>query len=556
MSDQSNKYLKRFERERAARLEAERLLEEKSEALYLSLLEVQSSQGMLQSALASMADGFLLLNRDNEVVLANDQLRKIYSRRSDIFAVGGSIEAGFEELITHPDFILVKDRLKTESYFEIEFSDKTTVSVSLGTTPEGYLASTHRDITELKHVEVERRQLLIDLMRSQRMEAIGRMSGMIAHDFNNIIASIKGFAGFLQEDLPDDPALHGMVHRILSATARAQDLIKQILEYGNQQQGAVHQVSIIPVVEDCIEMLEPTMSSQIEVSFYPPEKPVWIKGNESRLGQLFTNLLTNAARALGENCGRISVLVETRENLDLNQTQSVHPDLSFEQDAAQTALGKLYFDEKCAHISVCDTGEGMDQPLIDKVFEMYFTTRSEAIHGGIGMSSVAEVVSEYGGGIKITSEENQGTIVEVVFPLLDRITSQLAQTNKEHKDLVHNQFDVLLIDDDKNVGEMIQQMLERSGISVEYFTSSQTARHMLLNDQNRWKLVISDQIMPEIKGTDIYTEIRQKDINIPFFICSGNIDPGSEEIIDSLRNYIISKPVDREMLLEKISPFL
>lgn len=556
MSDQNSKYLKRFERERAARLEAERLLEEKSEALYLSLLEVQSSQGMLQSALASMADGFLLLNGDNEVVLVNDQLSKIYSRRSDIFETGGSIDAGFEELVTHPDFILVKDGLKTESYFEIEFSDETTVSVSLGTTPEGYLASTHRDITELKHVEFERRQLLIDLMRSQRMEAIGRMSGMIAHDFNNIIASIKGFAGFLQEDLPEDPALHGMVHRILSATARAQDLIKQILEYGNQQQGAVHQVSIIPVVEDSIEMLEPTLSSQIEVLFDPPEKPVWIEGNESRLGQLFTNLLTNAARAIEDERGRISVLVETCENFDLNRKQVVHPDFTFERDAAKTAFGKLYLDQKCAHISVCDSGRGMDQALIDKVFEMYFTTRPEAIHGGIGMSSVAEVVSEYGGGIKITSQKNQGTIVEVAFPLLDRMTSQLAQTNKERKDLVHNQFDVLLIDDDKNVGEMIQQMLERSGISVEYFTSSQSALQMLLNDRNRWKLVISDQIMPEIKGTDIYTEIRQNNIDIPFFICSGNIDPGSEEIIDSLRSHVIPKPVDREMLLEKITPFL
>lgn len=166
------------------------------------------------------------------------------------------------------------------------------------------------------------------------------------------------------------------------------------------------------------------------------------------------------------------------------------------------------------------------------------------------------MISEYGGGIKITSQKKTGTVVEVVFPLLVKEKIQLASSKLDPKDASSPRFDVLLIDDDQSVGEMIKQMLERSGLSVEYFSSSRAARDLLIRDQKRWKLVISDQIMPEIKGTDIYFEIREHDIDIPFFICSGKIDPSSEGIVDVLRDNLIQKPVDKELLLQKIQPYI
>jgi|GEM_PF-2517179 len=538
MTDRPDKFLKRFERERVARIEAERLLEKISGELYQSLLETKKSQDMLQSAMSSMADGFLLLNA--------------------IFDTGNSIVEEFQELVSHPDYVAVKSGSEPEAYFEIEYFDETIVSVSIAPTPEGHLASTHRDITAVKKSEVEKRELLIDLMRSQRMEAIGRMSGMIAHDFNNIIAAIQGFAGFLQEDLPEDPALHDMVHRIISATSRAQDLIKQILEHGNQQQASVHQVSLMPVIDDCVDMLLPTLESKIHVDIDAPEKPIWVEGNVSRLGQLFTNLLTNSARAIKEKSGSIYIAVEIHEGFEFQEYRppgSQIPPAS-DSDSAITVLGNLNYSGNCVVVNILDTGCGMTQIECDRIFEMYFTTRENAIHGGVGMSSVAEVVTEYEGGIQVSSKKNIGTIVTVVFPLLKK----LKLTSNSYKQDISNtqtqQFDILLVDDDINVGEMAKKMLERSGISVEYLSSSKRAADMITENPSRWKLIVSDQIMPDLKGTDLYLALKDRQIDLPFVICSGKIDTESEMVIRALKIDVIPKPIDKETMLEKVKYYL
>jgi len=556
MTDRPDKYQKRFEREHAARIEAERLLEKISGELYQSLLETKESQDMLQSAMSSMADGFLLLNANDEIIIANEQIRKIYANRRHIFETGNSIFEGFQELISHPDYIAVKSGAKPEAYFEIEYADETIVSVSIALTPEGHLASTHRDITALKKSETEKRELLIDLMRSQRMEAIGRMSGMIAHDFNNIIAAIQGFAGFLQEDLPEDPALHDMVHRIISATSRAQDLIKQILEHGNQQQTSVHQVSLIPVIDDCVDMLLPTLESRVDIDIDAPEKPIWVEGNESRFGQLFTNLLTNSARAIKEKSGSIYIAVEVHEEFDFQEYRPPGLATSLATDPAVTVLGNLSYSGNCVVVNILDTGCGMTQIECDRIFEMYFTTRENAIHGGVGMSSVAEVVTEYEGGIRVSSKKDIGTIVTVVFPLLKNTKFALESTEQDSLDSEVEQFDVLLIDDDINVGEMAKKMLERSGISVEYLSSSKRAVGLIMENPSRWKLIVSDQIMPELKGIDLYLELKTQQIDLPFVICSGKIDTESEKVIRALKIDVIPKPIDKETMLEKIKHYL
>ncbi len=556
MTDRPDKFQKRFERERAARIEAERLLEKISGELYQSLLETKESQDMLQSAMSSMADGFLLLNANDEVILSNEQIRKIYANRRHIFDTGHSILEEFQELVSHPEYVAVKSGSRPEAYFEIEYVDETIVSVSMASTPEGHLASTHRDITALKKSEIEKRELLVDLMRSQRMEAIGRMSGMIAHDFNNIIAAIQGFAGFLQEDLPEDPALHDMVHRIISATSRAQDLIKQILEHGNQQQASVHQVSLIPVIDDCVDMLLPTLESKVHIDIDAPEKPIWVEGNESRLGQLFTNLLTNSARAIKEKSGSIYIAVEVHEGFEFQDYHPPGSQISPASDSAITVLGNLSYSGNCVVVNILDTGCGMTQIECDRIFEMYFTTRENAIHGGVGMSSVAEVVTEYEGGIQVSSKENIGTIVTVVFPLLKKLNLASDPFKQDNSNTKNQQFDILLVDDDINVGEMVKKMLERSGISVEYLSSSKRAADIITENPFRWKLIVSDQIMPDLKGTDLYLALRDRQIDLPFVICSGKIDTESEMVIRALKIDVIPKPIDKETLLDKVKQYL
>ncbi|MBT8049312.1 MAG: response regulator [Xanthomonadales bacterium] len=554
MTETLEQLRRKLARERTARLEAERLLEEKSDELYESLMHVQSSETLLRSALSSMYDGLLLTNQYHEVILANDQMCEIYSGQASLFKKGTKLEGAFDELLGHPDYRAMLEQSQTKASFRIQLADQRTVSVGVRFTREGFIASTHRDITQLLENEEERRRLLADLMRAQRMETIGRMSGTIAHDFNNIIASIKGYAGFLEEDLADDADMLDSAQRILAAAEKAERLIQQILEIGNQQQAPRHRVSLIPVIEESLDMFVHTLPDGADVEFDPPDEPIWVEANETRLGQLFMNLLTNARRAMIGRTGRLGIFFDCFDRLDLTSTPNETP--SFPQGQISGAhSGQIVFDTPCVRVTLVDQGCGIEPELIERIFEMYVTTREDGSHGGVGMSSVADIAADYGGGVRITSALGSGTAVEIALPLAKEQRLR-APEQRSSNPQDGGSADVLLVDDDENVGEMLRQTLERAGITAEYHSKPQAALDLLLEDHRRWKVVVSDQIMPKLRGSDIFARLREAGIDIPFILCSAQIDPGSGEIQDWLQDDFIGKPVDGEELLDKVRRYL
>jgi len=157
---------KRFKRERAARVEAERLLEEKADDLYSSLIRVQSSEALLRTALTSMSDGLLLTDESNEIILLNDELKVLYSDIAPLFFRGAQLSGRFDALLSHPDYMNLVQSGAGQAQFEIDLPGNRVVSVAVRVTNEGFIASTHREITNLRLAEMERRRLLVELMRS------------------------------------------------------------------------------------------------------------------------------------------------------------------------------------------------------------------------------------------------------------------------------------------------------------------------------------------------------------------------------------------------------
>lgn len=408
---------RRLARERAARGEAERLLEEKSEALYHSLTRAEASEALLQSALDSMADGLLLAKIDGEIILANRMMETIYPDLVRFIEPGRHMGPGFAFLLENEAYRRVLDGEAGEGSAELALDDGRTVSVIIGLTGEGYIASTHRDVTADKRAESERHKLLLDLSRSQRLEAIGRMTGMIAHDFNNIIAAISGFAGFLADDLAKDSANGKLADRIVSATERANALIGQILEYGNRQQAPMQAVSLVPMLEDCVDMIEPDLPVTGNLVFDPPEMPLWVRGSEKGLGRLFTNLLRNSLRAMEGRPGRLEIRVEALPQTDLRGARYEDAETGA-LDGASKLSGRHAFPDPCIRVTVIDAGCGIPPGVMERIFEMFYTTRPEGSSGGVGMSSVADILLECDAGIRIDSTEGVGTAVQVV---LDRM---------------------------------------------------------------------------------------------------------------------------------------
>jgi signal transduction histidine kinase len=548
MTDSPKSLQRRYEREKAARLEAESLLEEKASELYETLMRVNSSEALLRSALNSMTDGLLLTGPEEEVILVNQQIGLIYPEYSDHLVQHATLTGKFTPLLENPDYRAMVEQGASEAYFEIELGDDRVIAVGVRLTREGFMASTHRDITGIRQGERERRRLLMDLMSAQRLQSIGRMSSMIAHDFNNIVASIKGYAGFLEEDLPADSLLHDSASRILTSTRKAQALIRQILEYGNQRQLARQQVSLIPVLEDCLDMLDPKAVDSVNIVFDPPEEPIWIEADEIRLSRMFTNLIANALQAMSGRRGELTLAFDRFESLDLSEITCNHPGLDMGK-LASVMVGLDLFVTPCVRVAILDNGTGMDPKLMGRAFEIYFSTRKDGKTGGLGLASVADIAIDFGGAVKLSSQLDAGTVTEVVLPIAMEAGYSAQSRPPTLEDTL---FDVMVIEDDEDVGQMMQLMLERANIRTRLYTCPQAAMKDLLADPDRWKVVVSDQIMPNMKGTEIYQGLLDAGIDIPFILCTAQVDAESAGIASNLRSDLVTKPIDKDELISRV----
>jgi len=358
----------------------------------------------------------------------------------------------------------------------------------------------------------------------------------------------------LFEDLRSDPASQESADRILSASQKGEDLIRQILEYGNQQQAPRHRISVAPVLEDCVDLISPTLADSIELAFEAPDDPLWIEANETRLNRLFVNLLTNARQAMEGREGELKVVVEPFERFSsenwADQAGHLNPtNTHFARSGAES------FDVPGVSISIVDSGSGISSDDMGRIFEMYFSTKTKGSHRGVGMSSVADVVGDYGGGIQMTSEYQVGTVAQVVFPTTLKHDAEQSQPNPISVNDGARR-DVLIIDDDESVGLMACEMLERAGISTEFKSSATESLDLLLADPGRWKMVVSDQIMPNFKGSEILARLRDEKIDIPFVICSARVDTGSQKTMDLLNDPILRKPIDREAFLATVRQYV
>lgn len=551
MNDEQIRLSKRLQREKRARLEAEKLLEAKTEELYELLMRTRESESLLNSALVSMTDGLLLTDVQHNIVLCNARLGEIYAVPRARFKVGASLAGHFDELTTHPDYLAVLKGDAPERRFELELGEDQWVLIGVSRTESGLIASTHKDISDIKQGEEERRDLLLELTAAQRMETIGRMSGMIAHDFNNIIASIKGYAGLLRDDLVSHGDQNQYINRILASSERADALIRHIHDIGNRSPVRLHRVSVMPVIDDCLDMIRPEFPDGVEIVFDPPEEPVWVTSNEGRLVRLFINLLTNSMNAMRSAGGKLTIDFERLEcfSRDPGGLEDAEPAVG---RPTSNHVGPDRFDHPVVKITITDDGEGIQPEVMKRVFEMYFSTRKSGQGGGVGMSSVTDIAWEVGHFVGLVSTPGEGTASEVVIPL----ATPLAQKMPERSEAGSARYDVMIIDDDEDVGLMIQSTLERENISASYHQSPERALQLLLSRRQDWRVVICDQIMPDLKGSEVYEKLRQSGIDIPFILCSGQIDAADLADVEALSENLVSKPIGRHELIDKIRRYL
>ena len=359
-----------------------------------------------------------------------------------------------------------------------------------------------RDITERKHAEKARQTLEEQLRQSQKMEAIGVLAGGIAHEFNNILGGIIGFADLIRFDAPPDSEINEHAQLILQAGRRAKELVQQILTFSRRSQPASRQaVSLTRVVNDELRLIRASLPSTIAIHSHLTQSPTTVWANANELYQALINLCANAEHAMRGRGGRLDIQIET--------CTLSHPGPSSYLPVASGSYALL---------RVSDTGCGMPQEVAERIFEPFFTTKAVGEGVGLGLAVVYSIIESYHGAITVESQPGVGTTVVVYLPVYDEpeVASEAPQ-----RELPHGQGRILVVDDEAPLVRFAKQLLERLGYKVAATTSSVEALDYFRLDPQGFDAIVTDRTMPQMTGEDLARAVRSLRADIPIILCSG-----------------------------------
>ena len=357
------------------------------------------------------------------------------------------------------------------------------------------------DITD-RHAAQERRLKLEDQLReSQKLEAVGRLAGGVAHDFNNILLAIRGNGELALDALKHGAEAVEEVEEMVSAADRAAALTRQLLAFSRRQVLQAEVIDLNEVIGDMDTLLRRMIGEDIEFHALPADGPVWVTADRSQIEQVIANLAVNARDAMADG-GRLTVEVTTKD---------VGVDSPLNVAAGHYAM-----------LTVSDTGDGMDPETVEKVFEPFFTTKAEGT--GFGLSTVHGIVVQSGGSIWVYSEVGHGTTFKVFLPLAEQAQSlETIQPAKVATIAESAGETILLVEDDPHVQRIVDNILRRSGYSVLTAGGGEEALR-LAADEGTIDLLLSDLVMPGTSGREIAEQIQALRPDIAILYMSGYTD--------------------------------
>jgi two-component system cell cycle sensor histidine kinase/response regulator CckA len=355
------------------------------------------------------------------------------------------------------------------------------------------------EITGRKRTEEQLRQ-------AQKLEAIGRLAGGVAHDFNNILTLITGYAATLlnRPDLHSDA--RGNVENILKAAERATSLTRQLLAFGRKQTMAPVVLDLNTVLSEFAKMLPRLLAEDIELVFNPQPGLGRVKADPAQIELAVMNLALNARDAMP---GGGTLTIRTRNQL---------------RAAAVAGGDDGVTSSDYVVVSISDTGHGMDRKTQARIFEPFFSTKGATKGTGLGLASVHGIVTQSGGSITVQSEVGQGTTFEIYLPLVDD-EPVMAQEELPLLPATGTEI-VLLVEDEPGIRELSRAFLEGLGYTVLLAGSGKEALKVADNYAANIDLLITDVIMPGMRGTELAAELRSRRPHMKVLYVSGFADVG------------------------------
>ncbi|MCP4413375.1 MAG: response regulator [Gammaproteobacteria bacterium] len=393
-----------------------------------------------------------------------------------------------------------------------------------------------QEINERKEAQVEQVRLQRELEQAHKMEALGQLTGGVAHDFNNILGIIMGYISLVKDRYPQEvpKKMKGYLETAYKASVRAKELVAQMLLFSRPGSEDSHPLQLTPLIEDIIKMLSPVIPSSINIEFIHEEDLPPILMEPSKFQQLLINLCVNAKDAMN-GVGNLTISVRWKKAVDIECT-ACH----------KHVLGDWI------EISVSDTGTGMTSETVKHLFEPFFTTKEVGKGTGMGLSVMYGIVSSHGGHTFVETELGVGSNFRVLFPPahIEEIKMSDNQGLEEHPQGKGQH--IIVLDDEADLAEYIGEILLMNNYLVTIKTDSQEVLDLFTENPNKYDLLITDQTMPKLTGLELVNMFKKIRPELPVILCSGYSDTIDQNSANDMALQYLSKPINAGNLIHSV----
>jgi len=502
-----------------------------------SLEALLESEERYRDLVENAVTGFYQVERQGKFQLVNRKMAEMFGYNSpqEFMSKVDSITKIYANPKIRPEILKEIDKKGFVQGHEVEFRTKdgnniwVKINTRIKTNSDGVVVyeGVMEDITQRKQLETQ-------LLRAQKMEAIGTLAGGIAHDFNNLLMAIQGNASLVLSHLDDTHPHYDKIQKIEKIVKSGAKLTGQLLGYARKGKYEVKPIDFNEIVEETTDTFS-SARKEIQIHKVLSEDLFAVEADQGQIEQVLLNLYLNAADAMGGG-GKLIIATENIIDSDMKN--------------------KPYDPKPGNYISlkVSDSGAGMDKETIDRIFEPFFTTKEMGRGTGLGLASAYGIIKAHGGYIDVESKKDRGTTFSIYLPALEikveRKPEQSGQSIKGNET-------VLFVDDEEVVLEVSSLMLQHLGYSVYEAKGGKEALNIYEDNKDQIDLVVLDMIMPDMGGSDTYDRLREINSDVKVLLSSGfSLDGQAEEILKRGCNGFIQKPFNLIELSQKIKDVL